>query len=62
MFGKTYMGFDKKNNRQVVIKKMANSAGLRLNLLNTFASPYTLKYYDSVLYNNELWVRFVVHL
>ena len=56
------MGFDKKNNRQVVIKKMANSAGLRLNLLNTFASPYTIKYYDRVLYNNELWVRFAVHL
>ncbi|KAK8832586.1 hypothetical protein WA577_004845 [Blastocystis sp. JDR] len=56
MFGKTYMGFDKKNNRQVVIKKMANSAGLRLNLLNTFASPYTIKYYDRVLYNNELWL------
>ena len=62
MFGKTYMGFDKKNNRQVVIKKMANSVGLRLNLQKTVASPYTLKYYDSVLYNNELWVRFVVHL
>ena len=62
MFGKTYMGFDKKNNRQVVIKKMANSAGLRLNLQKTGASLYTLKYSDSGLYNNELWVRFAVHL
>lgn len=62
MFGKTYMGFDKRNNRQVVIKKMANSAGLRLNLLNAFSSPYTLKYYDHVLYNNELWVAVNVHL
>ena len=62
MFGKTYMGFDKKNNRQVVIKKMANSVGLRLNLQKTVASLYTLKYYDYVLYNNELWVRFAVHL
>ena len=56
------MGFDKKNNRQVVIKKMANSAGLRLNLQKTVASPYTLKYYDHVLYNNELWVAVNVHL
>ena len=62
MFGKTYMGFDKKNNRQVVIKKMANSAGLRLNLQKTVATPYTLKYYDSVLFNNELWVAVNVHL
>ena len=62
MFGKTYMGFDKKNNRQVVIKKMVNSAGLKLNLLKTLASPYTLKYYDHVLYNNELWVAVNVHL
>ncbi len=62
MFGKTYMGFDEKNNRQVVIKKMANSAGLRLNLQKTVATPYTLKYYDSVLFNNELWVAVNVHL
>ena len=56
------MGFDEKNNRQVVIKKMANSAGLRLNLQKTVATPYTLKYYDSVLFNNELWVAVNVHL
>ena len=62
MFGKTYMGFDEKNNRQVVIKKMANSAGLRLNLQKTVATPYTLEYYDSVLFNNELWVAVNVHL
>ena len=57
-----YMAFDKRSNEMVAIKRIrmferGDSLMKESELLKSCSSRYIVRYYDTVMKDNELWVR-----